>query len=76
MGLIGFVAELVVLGCILGGLGSNAAVLGLCNIMHFRIGGGSIGPWRVSVDGLSCVGWETADSAQIDWIRKCWVLAC
>jgi hypothetical protein len=79
MGLIGLVAELVVLGCVVGALASNAAVIGSCNLMDFRVGRGSIGPWRVNPDGTECVAWNKDETDLDDWLinmaRACSMMA-
>lgn len=79
MGIIGFVFEIVVLGCIVGGIASNSAVVGTCDMLELGRGAGHIGPWRADIGGSGCVGWDKDDSEEADWLlnmaRACSVMA-
>ena len=70
MGLIGFVAEIAVLLCIIGGVVSNAYVCATCDMLRLGNGFGEIGPWRADISGLTngCVSWNKAQTD--DWIIK------
>ena len=68
MGLIGFVFEIVVLACIAGGIASNGAVVGTCDMLQLGRNVGHIGPWRADIAGSGCVGWEKDDVDEADWL--------
>ena len=72
MGLIGFLFELVVLGCLIAGIASAAAVVGTCDMLVLGRGAGSIGPWRANIDGMTdgCVGWNKSDTDADDWLTN------
>ena len=59
MGLIGFIFELAVLGCLAAGIASND-VVGTCDMLVLGRNMGSIGPWRADISGVTdgCVGWS------------------
>lgn len=63
MGLVGLVAEIVVLGCIVGAIIANSYVVGTCDLLVLSLGKGSFGPWRLSdpttTDG--CTSWSKDD---------------
>jgi len=64
MGLIGLLAEIAVLLCIIGGIVSNAYLVGTCDML--RLGGGllgQIGPWRADIydRNTGCVSWNKSD---------------
>jgi len=66
MGLIGFIFEVLVLGFMAAGIASNAAVVGMCDMLE--IGGDvSIGPWRADIGGSGCVIWDKSAEAS-DWL--------
>lgn len=78
MGLIGLVAELVVLSCIAGGIACNVAVVSTCEMLELAKGQGSIGPWRADL-GDGCQSWGKDDSGEDDWLinmaRACSMMA-
>ena len=82
MGLIGFLAELIVVGCIGGGLACTGYVVASCNMLELGRGIGEIGPWRADIargdfqtDG--CEGWDKADSddKMVNMARACSMMA-
>ena len=82
MGLIGLVSELVVLGCFVGGIACNSAVIGTCDMLELGRNGvnGHLGPWRADIDGSGCVGWDKDDAGDAaDWLinmaRACSMMA-
>jgi len=81
MGLIGLVAELCVLGCIVAGIAANSAVVGGCEMLDLRGGNGHIGPWRADITGVTdgCKGWNKDDTDLNDWLinmaRACSMMA-
>lgn len=81
MGLIGFVAEIIVLGCLAGGLACNIYVVTSCNMLELGGGIGNIGPWRLEIRGQTdgCEGWDKADAnwddALVNMARACSMMA-
>ena len=79
MGLIGFIAELAVLGCIAAGIAANAAVVGTCEMLQLGRNAGYIGPWRADIEGSGCQAWYKEDSDLDDWLinmaRACSMMA-
>lgn len=69
MGLIGFVAELLVLGCICCGVAANLYVVLTCEMLELR-NGGKIGPWRAQIGrDAECEVWNKADADEVtDWL--------
>lgn len=64
MGLIGCIAEICVICCIIGAIICNAYLLGTCDML--QLGGGAlgeIGPWRADIRGVTngCVSWSKSD---------------
>ena len=70
MGVVGLIFEVVVLGCLAGGIASSSAVVGTCDMLNLGFNRGSIGPWRADITGVTdgCVGWDKAESDLDDWI--------
>ena len=79
MGLIGFLAELAVLGCIAAGIAANAAVVGTCEMLKLGRNAGYIGPWRADIEGSGCQAWDKDDTDLNDWrinmARACCMMA-
>lgn len=79
MGLIGFIAELAVLGSIAAGIAANAAVVGTCEMLELGRNAGYIGPWRADIEGSGCQGWDKDDTDMNDWLvnmaRACSMMA-
>lgn len=63
MGLIGLIAEICVLLCIIGGIISNCYVVATCDMLQLGAGG-QIGPWRADIWGITngCESWSKSDT--------------
>jgi len=67
--LVGLIFEIAVLGCLAAGIASTSAVVGTCDMLRLGRGGGTIGPWRVGINGFAdgCVGWDKGE-LDTDWL--------
>lgn len=78
MGVIGFIAEILVLGGVVLGVCFNAAIVGSCDLLEVNRKG-KFGPWREAIsDPGECQGWNK-DDTDTDWIinmaRACSMMA-
>ena len=65
--LVGFVAELLTLGCVGCALAANLYVVLTCEMLELRFGG-KIGPWRAQLPQGDCEVWSKADTDADDWL--------
>ena len=64
MGLIGLIAEICVICCLIGGIISNCYVVASCDMLRLVRNDGEIGPWRADIRGVTngCESWSKSDT--------------